>query len=214
MSGVTVAIGAVAAAGIGAAGSIIAGQSAGNAIRSSTNASIAEQQQAQAEQQKLLAPYQQAGAGALNTLTQLTTPGANQEATLASLPGYQFAKTEGLTATENAATSMGLGLSGNTLRGLDTFASGLADQTWGQEVNAVQGVANMGEAAAAGQANNIGNAANNISSLTQGAGVNIANIDINTIAGISKALGGAANTAITSQTLASLLQQGSGGGPG
>lgn len=71
------------------------------------------------------------------------------QASLESLPGYQFARTQGLKATQNAAAARGLGVSGAALKGAAKFATGLADQTYGEQVNRLQNVATMGQNAAA-----------------------------------------------------------------
>lgn len=93
--------------------------------------------------------------------------GPNQiQASLESLPGYQFARTQGLKGVQNAAAARGLGVSGAALKGAAKFATGLADSTYGDQINRLQGVANMGENAAAQTGSyatqNAGNISNNI----------------------------------------------------
>lgn len=91
------------------------------------------------------------------------------QASLESLPGYQFARTQGLKATQNAASARGLGVSGAALKGAAKFATGLADQTYGDQVARLQGVATMGQNAAAQTGSmattNAGNIANNITGI-------------------------------------------------
>jgi hypothetical protein len=130
--------------------------------------------------------------------------GPSMQETLAGMPGYQFAKQQGLEATTNAATAMGLGRSGNTLQAIDKFSTGLADSTYQQEVGNLENVVNTGQAAAAGQAANVGNAAANNSSALINQGNNQAGIDANTIAGITKSIGNAGNQYIANQTLQGL----------
>lgn len=62
----------------------------------------------------------------------VTMPEMSQE-WLEKTPGYQFAKTQGLKAVQNSAATRGLGVSGAALKGAATFATGLADQTYGQQ---------------------------------------------------------------------------------
>lgn len=98
------------------------------------------------------------------------TAGPNAiQASLESLPGYQFARTQGLKATQNAAAARGLGVSGAALKGAAKFATGLADQTYGDQVNRLQNVATMGQNAAAQTGSmattNAGNIANNITGI-------------------------------------------------
>lgn len=88
--------------------------------------------------------------GGSSTATSGGTVGPNSiQASLESLPGYQFARTQGLKATQNAAAARGLGVSGAAIKGAAKFATGLADQTYGDQVNRLQGVATMGQNAAA-----------------------------------------------------------------
>ncbi len=65
-------------------------------------------------------------------------PGRMDEATLRQTPGYQFALSQGLQATQNSAAARGLGVSGAALKGAATFATGLADNTYQQQFNQLQ----------------------------------------------------------------------------
>jgi hypothetical protein len=186
----------------------VAGGEAASATTSASNAAIAQQQSALQQQAALSTPYRALGEGAIPTLQSLITPGPSQTATLRQLPGYQFAQEQGTTATENAASAMGLALSGNTLQGLSKFNQGLADTTFQQQVGNLENVVGLGQAAAAGQAANIGNAASNISNTLIGQGQTLAGIDANVAAGLTKAAGNAANQYITQNTLAGLNQYG------
>lgn len=196
------------AAVVGAAGTAIAGNQAASATRDSTNAAIAQQQQGLNQQAQLSAPYRALGQAAIPTLENLLGLGkggnAGALATLRGTPGYQFAQQQGTQGTVNQASAMGLGLSGNTLQGLSQFNTGLADQTYQQQVGNFENVVGMGQAAAAGQAANIGNAANNISGLISNQGNTLAGINANTIAGITKSIGGGIDNAVLANTLAGL----------
>ena len=72
----------------------------------------------------------QAGGELVNRLTQLSSPFNPTIAELEATPGYQFAKTQGLQAVQNAAAAKGLGISGAALKGAANFATGLADNTY------------------------------------------------------------------------------------
>ena len=65
-------------------------------------------------------------------------PGRMDQATLEQTPGYQFALSQGLQATQNSAAARGLGVSGAALKGAATFATGLADNTYQQQFNQLQ----------------------------------------------------------------------------
>lgn len=123
---------------------------------------------------------------------------------LRSMPGYQFQQQQGTQNTINAASAQGMSLSGNTLKGLSEFNQGLADTTYQQEVGDLQNVVSTGQAAAAGQAANVGNAAANIGNTLVNQGNTLAGIDANVAAGISKSVGNASNQYVTNQTLQGL----------
>jgi len=211
-----VAAAVIGAAVVGAGATMAASSSASSATQNATNASIAEQNQALAQQAQLSAPYRALGQSAIPQLQSLlgltpsgapAAPGA-QQAALTQTPGYQFALQQGLQSTQASANAMGLGLSGNTLTALDQYSTGLANQTYQQAVGNVENVVGLGQAAAAGQAANIGNAAANISGSLTNQGINAANIDINQAAALSKIAGGAANQYAAYNTLQGLQNPG------
>lgn len=220
-----IAVGAVTAGATAYAGSESAG-----ATKSATNASIAAQEQAQTAQQKLNAPYAGIGTGTPGTGSAPGTTGAitqyqnllglgpqgaaGMEQTLAATPGYQFAKTQGLGATENSASAAGLGLSGNTLQALDKFSTGLADSTYQEAVGNAQNAVTIGQNAAAGTGSGILQTGANVGSTISAAGNTLAGIDANTVAGISKSIGNAGNQYITNQTLQGLQNPGTTAAPG
>lgn len=203
---------AVAVGVIGAAGSVAAGAEAADATKSASNAAISQQQQALQQQAELSQPYRNLGQSAIPQLQGLLgLNGQDPTAALRATPGYQFQQQQGTQNTLNAASAQGMNLSGNTLEGLSKFNQGLADTTYQQAVGNAQNVVDQGQAAAAGQAANIGNAADNISSNLINQGNTLAGIDANTIAGISKSVGNGANQAITANTLAGLNSPGGAG---
>lgn len=107
--------------------------------------------------------------GAADTLKSLLTPGANMTATLSQIPGFQFAQDWGQQAVANEGTKLGLG--GNTLTAGANYATGLAQQGYGNIVNALQGLMNGGTSlanlgVASGTA--LGNLGSNVLSTGQG----------------------------------------------
>jgi hypothetical protein len=72
------------------------------------------------------------------------------------LPGYQFALQQGTKDIGNSFAARGGAASGNALRALNQFNSGLASQTFNTERNALMQMAGMGQVAT-GQAANAGN---------------------------------------------------------
>jgi hypothetical protein len=203
-----VAAAVIGGAVIGAAGSSIAGGEAAGATKSATNASIAEQQSALSQQNQLSAPYRGLGTSNMQTYQNLLTGGgkgaAGIESTLQSLPGYQATLNTGVEAAKRASAASGLNLSGNQVAGVEGYGAQLADSTYQQQLNNLLQPIQLGQAAAAGQAANIGTSASNISNALINQGNNTANIDANTIAGITKAGSNASNQLITYQTLQGL----------
>lgn len=209
-----VAAAVIGSAVVGAAGSAVAGSEAAGATRDASNAAIQQQQSALSQQAQLSAPYRALGESAipqLQSLLGIGTPGRNGQPTSESAlnalkndPAYQFLQQEGTKNTLNAANAQGMSLSGNTLEALSRFNAGLADTTYQQQVGDLENVVNTGQGAAAGQAANIGNAASNISNSLISQGNNLAGIDANTIAGITKSIGNASNQYTTLNTLKGL----------
>src|SRR5882762_205876 len=147
---------ALIAGGIGAIGSIGSAAIGANASKSAASQQVAMQQQALAQQQKMfetaqgsLQPFISGGQSVLPTLQGLITPGANQNALLAQTPGFQFASQYGTMAATNALAARG-GASGggNLAAAISQYNNGLAQNTWGNTVNALQGYAGMGANAA------------------------------------------------------------------
>jgi len=137
--------GATLASGvIGAGASMIAGGQAADAAKD------AAQQQAMMYQitRSDLDPFRTAGVNALAPLNALAMsgptgggrdyvgeayanlPGRMTQAELEQTPGYQWTLAQGLKAVQGAAAARGLGVSGASLKGAGTYATGLADSTY------------------------------------------------------------------------------------
>jgi hypothetical protein len=205
---------AVIGAGVLTAGATVAaGSAAASATQSATNAAVGEQQQALQQQAELSAPYRALGTAAIPQLEALLGLGPGgaggiQQA-LAATPGYQFTKQQGDLGIANLASTQG-GISGNTLAALDTFNTGLADKTYQSAIGDILQPVQLGQAAAAGQAANVGSAASNIGSALINQGQTTAAIDANTIAGITKAFGSTTDALTTQQLIAALNNPGGG----
>jgi hypothetical protein len=203
MSGTFLAIASV----VGAGATIYAANQASSATQSASNAAVQQQQAALQQQTTLSQPYRDLGSSGIDQYKALLGIGgtpASMQQTLQQTPGYQFAKTQGIDATKAAAGAMGMGLSGNTLRGIDQFSTGLADTTYQQAVQNAQGPVLIGQAAAAGQAANIGQAATNTGNILMNQGQTNAGIAANEAASLAKITGGAANQYATLNTLQNL----------
>lgn len=79
---------------------------------------------------------------------------------LQNTPGYQFALQQGLRGTNNSLAAQGLGLSGAQAKGLSSFATGLADQTYGNQFNRALSTYNTNYQQAANNVSNLQNLVN------------------------------------------------------
>lgn len=87
---------------------------------------------------------------------------------LANTPGYQFALQQGLKAGQNSAAARGLGLSGAQLKGAQQYATGLADQTYGDQYQRALDAYNTNYNTSLSAYNtNYQTAANNVNNLLQ-----------------------------------------------
>lgn len=79
---------------------------------------------------------------------------------LQNTPGYQFALGQGLKSTNNSLAAQGLGLSGAQAKGLSQYATGLADQTYGNQYNRALSTYNTNYQVAANNVSNLQNLVN------------------------------------------------------
>lgn len=152
--GIGAAIGASAVIG-GVASSSAAKKAASAQKNAAAQASATEQGFFDTTQENL-APFISTGTAAANKISSLeglggSSPG-NIQATLQSLPGYQFANTQGLKSTQNSATARGLGVSGAALKGAASYSTGLANEYYNNLLSGLQNTENTGANAAGGLA--------------------------------------------------------------
>lgn len=109
-----------------------------------------------------LMPFVGGGTDAMGSLKDLMGLGGKTpdqiQAILEKLPGYQFVKQQGMNAVQNRFGAMGQALSGPGMRGIADYVTGLADSTYGNQVNRLMGLTELGENAAA-QTGSFGTAA-------------------------------------------------------
>jgi hypothetical protein len=197
-------------AAIGAVGSIGSALIGSNAASNAANAQVAAQQQVLSAIQGTINPIISTGSGmvssVLPTLQKLLTPGADMTSTLSQLPGFQFAQDWGKKAVENLGTTQGLG--GNTLAAGAQYATGLAQQGYGNLVNQLQGFLNSGLQTET-------NAASTLASGQQSALSSIGNAQASGILGSANALSGGLSGLSNSALLYGLGSKlGIGGGGG
>jgi hypothetical protein len=215
---------AIIGSAFSAIGTIVAGHEAAGATADASKRAANVTREGMQQQAQLAAPYTNMGQGAIPMLESLlgipTTsmspqagqpgytgggqPGAapsgsqgSPQQTLESLPGYQFTKQQGQQAVTAQANAMGLGGSGNILAAFDKYTTGLADQTYQQQVQNMLNVIGYGQGAAAGQAANIGQGSANLANIATNQGNNIANIDMATMRGVAGAVGQGINNYTT-----------------
>ena len=116
----------------------------------------------------------------------LLNPVVMDQAALEATPGYQFALKQGLRGQQQSATTRGLGLSGAQLKGAAEYATGLADQTYGNQFTRelqnrndlftrLAGYTGIGQGAAGAQANLLYGGNEAMANRTMGVGSAIGN---------------------------------------
>lgn len=208
---------------IGAGASLIGGSKASKAAKNAakeqtkaTNAAIAAEQKALERQIGLQEPFRQVGINALAQYPGAAAPsyqpfGMEQ---FNADPGYQFRMSEGLKALERSAASRGILSSGQTLKDITRFGQDTASQEYQnafsrymleterkrrETLDPLEYQIGLGQAAASGQAANIGTTAGSTSNLMQALGnisaqrgVTQANIYTGTAGNIGDIVSGAA----------------------
>lgn len=201
----------IAAAGIGVAGSVVAGNKAAKATNKAAASAAQVQREGLEQQERLSAPYRAAGETALKqyqSLLGLTPSTTSPTDIIKATPGYDFRFQEGQKVVQNAASATGSGLGGNTLRALVDYGQGRATDAYGDYADRLESLSSLGQAAAAGQAAATGNTASNLSNIETNRGESLANIGIGTVGGVTGALSGAFNDYTTMNTLRSLSRGG------
>lgn len=185
---------AVGAAAIGAGASIFGANKAAKASKDAakeqtkaTNAAIAAEQKALERQIGLQEPFRQVGVNALAQYPGAAAPTYTPfgMAQFEADPGYQFRMSEGVKALERSAAARGLLSSGTTLKGITRFGQQSASDEYSNAFNRYMAETQrmreeklapleyqigLGQAAASGQAANIGTTAGSTSNLLQGLG--------------------------------------------
>lgn len=169
----------VAAAVVGAAGSIYAGNKAANAQKSAANASIAEQQREYDQTRQDQLPFLQAGQNALNLQQQYL---AGDTSGFENSPDYKFAVDQGFKGLDAGAAARGNLWGGGTDADRISLGQGLATQYANNYWSKLAGMAGQGQSSAntlgsVGQstASNIGNYLTNSGAATASSYANTAN---------------------------------------
>jgi hypothetical protein len=125
--------------GLNAGLGIYGANQASDAMSDASNAAIAEGARQYDTTRADLMPWMQAGQGALG---RMQDPNAFQAS-----PGYEWARNEGMRDIGNSFAARGGAASGNALRALSEFQTGLAQQDYGNWWNQQAGLAGVGQTA-------------------------------------------------------------------
>ena len=202
-----VAVGVAAAAGTAAAG-IYGANKAAKAQEKAAKEASKTQQQALAAQTELAKPYVEAGKNALAQYQKLAPYQDFGMAQFKTDPGYNFRMSEGIKALERSAAARGLLQSGGTLKDITRYGQDLASAEYQNafsryltereaRMNPYSYLTGIGQAAAAGQAANIGTTGAALADIASQRGniqaaqsMGTAGAIGNAIGGIGKAVGG------------------------
>lgn len=200
-----------------------AAEEAAGAQRSASQAAIEEQRRQRAESERLLAPYMQAGQGALaqqQALLGLNGPEAQQAAInqLQQSPQFQAMLAQGEEAIlQNASATGGL-RGGNTQAALAEFRPQLLSQLIQQQMAQLGGLAGMGQQGAMGAAGMGQQGAANIGNLLTAQGQSAAGAAMARGQGMANLFGGVGGALGTLGGLGAMgrgpLAGGGGGGGG
>ena len=155
------------AAALGAGASIIGGKRQSDAAKDAAKAQTRAQKQALAAQTELTRPYVEAGKNAMTQYQNLAPYQSFGMPQFEADPGYQFRMSEGLKALERSASARGLLQSGGTLKDITRFGQDAASQEYQNafqryltereaRMEPYRYLTGIGQAAAAGQAANVG----------------------------------------------------------
>ena len=189
MTFATVAIGS----GVGIAGGMgvqaYYGNKSASAARKANAAAAEEMRQSQARAVGYQRPYEAGGRAGFNVLTGLLTGNqydqqGNVSNTLnpeerANLfqksPGYQFRLEQAQNALQASQAARGGLLSGGAMKEMNAYTQGIASDEYGNYINQIQGLANMGQQAATNMGNYEVGAGSTIANYVQQGGMAAAN---------------------------------------
>jgi outer membrane murein-binding lipoprotein Lpp len=192
------------AAVVGAGASIIGGRSQAKAVKDASKAQTKAQKQALEAQMELARPYVEAGKNAMTQYQNLAPYQSFSMDQFQADPGYQFRMSEGLKALERSASARGLLQSGGTLKDITRFGQDAASQEYQNafqrylteretRMDPYRYLTGIGQAAAAGQAANVGEGMTALGNIQSAGIMGQSNAFTNTLGDISSLATGAAN---------------------
>ena len=123
----------------------------------------------------------------------------SRQAALEATPGYQFARTQGIQAAERSIGTRGL--TGALAKGIGRFVTGLADQTYGANVDRLRDATTIGANAAAGGGQIGAQTGANVANTITGAGQATASGQVGSANAISQGLASIPNALLTNKIL-------------
>jgi len=200
ISGIAAGIGAVGAIGSSIIGSN-ASKDAAKSQKKAAKKAAQIQQKMLTQQLEVAKPYVEAGKNALVDYQKLAPYQDFGMPQFQADPGYNFRLAEGIKGLERSAAARGLLQSGGTLKGIQQYGQNLASDEYQNafqryiaqreaSMEPYRYLTGIGQAAAAGQASNIGTAGSNLAELATARG----NINAQSAIGSANAYGGALNT--------------------
>lgn len=202
-----VAVGVAAAAGTAAAG-IYGANKAAKAQEKATKSAEQTAKNTLAAQTELVKPYVEAGKSALAEYQKLAPYQSFGMQQFQADPGYGFRMSEGLKALERSAAARGLLQSGGTLKDITRYGQDLASQEYQNafsryltereaRMDPYRFLTGQGQAAAVGQASNVGSSGAALANIAGARGdvqaaqyMGTANALGSAIGGIGQAVGG------------------------
>lgn len=148
----------------GAAVSVVGGYLSNKNSKKANSSSQGAYDQAYAANTANLQPYMDAGAGALNQLSQLNS---GNYSSFNQSPDYQFAQQQGLQGLDRSAAARGSLYSGGQQADVLNYSQGLASQQYNNYYNKIQNLAGMGQGAASALTGVNSNYANQTASTAQ-----------------------------------------------
>lgn len=155
-------------------------KSAASASAAATDAAIAEQRAARQQARSDLTPFRETGVDAVNFLKKIFLDGGTLDPNLITKsPGFQFRKSEGEKALNNAQIARGNLLSGRGIKEALRFNQDFASNEFGNFINRIFGLSEQGRGAASASAGVSTGSGNAIASLLANQGNTEANAILN-----------------------------------
>ena len=136
----------------------------------------------------------------------------SRQAALEATPGYQFARTQGIQAAERSIGTRGL--TGALAKGIGRFVTGLADQTYGANVDRLRAATEIGANAASGGGQIGATVGSNVANTITGAGAAQAAGTVGSANAIASGLNAIPSALLTNRILNPATPKSTAGGSG